>query len=105
MASNGKFTVTLVNEEKGLHKTLKIAEDEFILDMAEEQGIKLPYSCRAGSCFDCLGQVLEGEVEQTEKAIEFLRPDELKAGYVLLCATTPKSDCTIVTHQAEKLFD
>ncbi len=105
MNSNEKFTVTLVNEEKNLRKILKLAEDEYVLDIAEEEGVHLPYSCRAGSCFDCLGKVVEGEVEQTEKALDFLRPDELNAGYVLLCATTPKSHCTILTHQAEELFD
>jgi ferredoxin len=104
MGSNGKFTVTLVNKEKNINKTLEIAEDEFILDIADEEGLKLPYSCRAGTCFDCLGKVTAGEVELTEKAIEFLRPEELDAGYVLLCAASPKSDCTILTHQAEVLF-
>lgn len=104
MSRNGKFSVTLVNQEKGIKKTVEIAEDEFILDIAEESGLKLPYSCRAGACFDCLGKVTIGEVELTEKAIEFLRPDEIEAGYVLLCAATPKSDCTILTHQAEVLF-
>lgn len=98
------FAVTLINEEKGINQIVAVAEDEFILDLAEEDGMKLPYSCRAGSCFDCLGRVTEGEVEQTEKAIEFLKPEELEAGYVLLCAATPKSDCTIITHQVEVLL-
>lgn len=104
MSKNGKFEVKLINQEKGIDETFLIAEDEFILDIAEEEGLKLPYSCRAGTCFDCLGKVTAGEVELTEKATEFLRPDELKEGYVLLCAATPKSDCTILTHQAEVLF-
>lgn len=102
--SNGKFKVTFVNEEKGLNKTVEIAEDEMILDCAEEEGVKLPYSCRAAACFDCLAQVIEGQVEQTEKALSFLHPNELDAGYVLLCATSPKSDCKILTHQATILL-
>ncbi len=102
--SNGSFAVTLINKEKGVNSTLVVSSEDFILDAAEEAGMKLPYSCRAGACFDCLGKVVEGEVDLTEKATEFLRPDELKAGYVLLCAASPRSDCVILTHQAEELF-
>lgn len=98
------YAVTVINEEKGIHQTLAVAEDEFILDIADEEGLELPYSCRAGNCFDCLGKVVKGKVEQTAKAIEFLRPEELKEGYVLLCASRPASDCEILTHQVEVLF-
>lgn len=101
---NNAYSITLINEKKGINKTLKVLEDEYILDSAEEAGMKLPYSCRAGACFDCLCRVVKGEVEQTEKALEFLKPEELDAGYILLCASSPRSDCTIVTHQAEEVF-
>lgn len=101
---NDVFSVTLINEKKGIHTTVKVKEDEYILDLAEQEGLKIPYSCRAGACFDCLCRVIEGEVVQTEKAMEFLRPDELAAGYILLCAASPRSNCTILTHQAEELF-
>ncbi|BFM38614.1 2Fe-2S iron-sulfur cluster-binding protein [Synechocystis sp. LKSZ1] len=99
-----KFSVTLVNEAKGLNQTIMVGEDEIILDIAEEAGIELPYSCCAGACFDCLGVLLEGTVEQTEKALSFLKPDELKSGYVLLCSATPTSNCKVLTHQSEEIF-
>ncbi|MBR8830138.1 MAG: Ferredoxin-1 [Chroococcopsis gigantea SAG 12.99] len=102
---NGTFKITLVNDSKNINKTLTVGRDEYILDVAEEEGMDLPYSCRAGSCFDCLGKVVQGKVEQSDRAIEFLRPEELKAGYVLLCACSPRSDCHILTHQVEVLFD
>jgi ferredoxin len=98
------FSVHLVNEEKGIDTTLEVSEDELILDVAEDGGLQLPYSCRAGACFDCLGRVVEGKVEQSEKAMEFLRPEEIKAGYVLLCAASPRSHCTIVTHRVDELL-
>jgi ferredoxin len=98
------YSVTLINEEQGINTTIQVGEDELILDVAQDQGISLPYSCRAGACFDCLGKVLVGKVEQTDKALSFLRPDELAAGYVLLCSASPGSDCEILTHQAEVLF-
>lgn len=97
-----KFSVTLVNDKYGINKTIAVEEDQLILDAAGEQGIVLPYSCCAGSCFDCLGKLLKGTVEQTEKAMEFLKPDELAKGYVLLCSANPTSDCKIQTHFAEE---
>ncbi|MGK7957364.1 MAG: 2Fe-2S iron-sulfur cluster-binding protein [Crocosphaera sp.] len=103
--NNNSFQVTLVNPKHQLNKTIKVAEDEFILDIAENKGIKHPCSCRAASCLDCLGKVISGNVEQTEKAESFLKPDELDKGYVLLCACSPTSDCTILTHQEEEYLN
>lgn len=99
---NGSFRITLVNQKKELNQTINVAEGEYILDVAEDEGIKHPYSCRSGSCFDCLAKVIEGNVEQTGKALSFLKPDEIKQGYILLCAASPTSDCTILTHQEEE---
>jgi ferredoxin len=99
------FSVTLINEAKGINKVIAVNEDELILDVAQEGGLDLPYSCRAGSCFDCLGKLVEGTVEQTEKAISFLKPKEIEEGYVLICSASPTSDCKIITHHAEVVFD
>ncbi|WP_107668259.1 2Fe-2S iron-sulfur cluster-binding protein [Cyanothece sp. BG0011] len=98
----GKFQVTLINPKRRLKKTINVAPGEYILDIAESEGIEHPCSCRAASCFDCLGKVMAGKIEQTEKAESFLKPDELEQGYVLLCACSPTSDCTILTHQEEE---
>jgi len=99
------FSVTLINDKHDIDSTIAVEENQLILDAANEAGLELPYSCCAGSCFDCLGRLVEGTVEQTEKAVEFLRPDELKQGYILLCSANPTSNCKILTHQAEELFD
>jgi ferredoxin len=104
MNNDQNYTVTLLNTQKSFQKTINVRSDEYILDVAEEAHLNLPYSCRAGACFDCLCKVVEGKVEQTEKALEFLKPNELRKGYILLCAASPRSDCTITTHQAEELF-
>lgn len=98
------YTVTLINEAKEINQTIQVSPEEYILDVAEEEGMTLPYSCRNGSCSDCMGKLVQGQVEQTTKALEFLTLEEIEAGYILTCAACPRSDCTIVTHQADELF-
>jgi ferredoxin len=98
------FSVTLINEEKELNQTLEVPSDQYIQDVADEEGIELPYSCRAGSCFNCLAKVVKGTVEQNEQALKFLKPDEVEAGYILLCVSSPASNCTILTHQEEEFL-
>jgi ring-1,2-phenylacetyl-CoA epoxidase subunit PaaE len=58
-----------------------------VLEAAEQAGLELPYSCRAGVCSTCRTRVVRGAVTMmTNYALE---PWEVEAGYVLCCQALP----------------
>ena len=74
---NGK-----VVEYSGNNKTL--------LEVAEENGIQIPYACRAGNCGTCVTAIKSGEVKYNSEPGAM--PD---AGSCLVCVGFPKTDLVL----------
>nr|QXM17923.1 ferredoxin [Chaetoceros laevisporus] len=96
------YNIQLISEENDIDVTIQCSGDTFLLDAAEDNGVELPYSCRAGACSTCAGIVKSGEIDQSEQT--FLDDDQVGSGFVLTCIAYPKSDCVVLVHQEEELY-
>lgn len=61
-----------------------------ILQSGLDQGIHLPYSCRAGRCSTCVARCVEGRVKMTNN--EVLTDNDLREGLVLTCVGYAETD-------------
>ena len=96
------YQVRLVNSALNIDRTIEVPDDQYILDVAEESGIRLPAGCREGTCSSCIAKIVSGEVNQSEQ--KFLKPSEMAAGYTVTCVAYPLSDCVLETHQEQVLY-
>lgn len=81
------------------------ADNQNLLEAALAAGIVLPYSCRSGACSSCKGKVVSGQYEAGPAPEQVLQPEELDAGYTLLCQAQPRSDLVIESREVRLASD
>ncbi len=75
------------------NKSSKIHIDQTILELSEELGIGIEFSCRVGTCGVCRVKMTSGEVEMAVD--DALDPDDKTNGIILACQAKAKSEVTV----------
>jgi ring-1,2-phenylacetyl-CoA epoxidase subunit PaaE len=67
-----------------------------ILEVLEELGLDVPYSCKGGVCSTCKAKLMEGKVSMDENYA--LEEDEVEDGYILTCQSHPLTENIFVDY-------
>lgn len=83
----------------GESRQIECPDDMYILDAAEQAGLDLPATCKAGICGTCVGRIAQGEIDPSDIAdISFtITEEEQQQGLAMLCMSRPCSDLVIET--------
>jgi ferredoxin-NADP reductase len=73
-------------------KVCQVSAGSTLLDLAEKNGVRIPYGCRQGQCGTCATRVLSGTVQMEVEA--GLTAEQKSAGYVLPCVS--RAEGTVV---------
>ena len=90
----GTVQVTMVLD--GRSSSFSMRPDERVLDAARRVRGEVPFACTGGVCGTCRAKLVEGKVEMARNYA--LEPDEVAAGYVLTCQSSPVTDSLTVDY-------
>lgn len=72
---------------------------ETLLESALRSGIAITYHCSSGSCGECHGRLLEGELGEADFHDYRFTDQQLKEGQLLLCRNRAASDLVIAANE------
>ena len=90
--------VTFSQSNKSLKTRLDMQQgdsppEQTVLEVAEELGVDVQFSCRVGTCGVCKVRMKSGEVEQAVK--DSLTDEDEADGVILACQAKPQDDITV----------
>ncbi|MFV8225319.1 2Fe-2S iron-sulfur cluster-binding protein [Christiangramia aquimixticola] len=83
--TDGSTKVTIRVDDEDYSFTMD--RNSFVLDVALENDIDVPYSCQGGICSSCMARITEGKAEMSKNQI--LTDDEIEEGFILTCQAHP----------------
>ena len=89
-----KITIEIDDQKHTFEAT---EEGPSLLEIANENGADIPYSCQSGVCCTCMGKIVSGSVKMDANMA--LDDDEVEDGYILLCQSHPTSEEVIITYE------
>jgi ferredoxin len=75
------------------NKSTKIHVDQTVLELSEELGIGIEFSCRVGTCGVCKVKMTSGVVAMAVE--DALEPDDKANGIILACQAKPQSEVVV----------
>ncbi|MGF1520876.1 MAG: 2Fe-2S iron-sulfur cluster-binding protein [Leptolyngbyaceae cyanobacterium] len=100
---NCSHQIKIHHRQREVDYTVRVPEDRYILQTAENQGADLPFACRNGACTTCAVRVISGELDQPEAM--GLSPALRDRGYALLCVSYPRSDLEVETQDEDEVYE
>lgn len=85
-----KTTRTVVIHDVAGDHIFKAKWPDTILQAGEKQGLRIPYSCRAGRCSSCVARCIKGSIKMSNN--EVLTDDDVRNGLVLTCVGYAETD-------------
>jgi ferredoxin-NADP reductase len=74
-------------------KVCEASTGSTLLEVAEKNGVQIPYGCRQGLCGTCATRLMSGTVQMDVDA--GLTPEQKNAGYVLPCVSRVKGTVVV----------
>jgi ferredoxin len=97
------YKIRIHDRKTGTQHTYQVPAESYILHSVENQGGKLPFSCRNGACTTCAVRLRSGEVHQPEAM--GLSQKLRDKGYALLCVSYPRSDLEVETQDEDEVYE